>query len=218
MSEYLKIIYEGVTEISADEVMGAMVVGLALALACYGLCALGRKRANDPLPLLCGLIFAISALSMAIGVGHSRYRSLKGVSPNGWTATQSGPGGFPGPGGPGGGPPMHRPLGRALLHRADADRNGQLTPDEAARFVREADLAGKGWVDASDIDQAHRGPVGPRPLSDFHPDTARPGGDRVEKTPQSPLTGPVGPDQDSTGASGSLGSSEGTRAAGSRSG
>src|SRR5947209_4796842 len=132
MIEYLRLLYEGATEVSPDEVMGALMVGLALALACYGLCALGRTRSANPLPLLCGLFFLVSA---------------------------------------------------------------------------------------SEIDQAYQGPVGPPPIQYFHPDTYRPGRGRIEKTSYPPMTGSVGgPDQGSTGTRGPLDSTEGTRAADSRSG
>src|SRR5947209_3712619 len=76
MLEYLGAFYEGSTEISPDELIGALMIGLALAMACSGLCLLSRKRASNAFPVFCGLIFAVSAISMIVGIGHARFKFL----------------------------------------------------------------------------------------------------------------------------------------------
>ena len=98
---------------------------------------------------------------MAIGLGHSRYKSSQAGKS---LLASDRAGGFRAP---------TSPIGRRLLDDADLDGDGRLTPEEAARFVKGADLAGKGWANASDIDWARRESIVPRPIQDFHPDTAR---------------------------------------------
>ena len=141
MADFLRVVYEGVIEFSADEMMGALMIGLAVALACYGICHVGRKLSTNPLPLLCGLIFLVSTLSMAIGFGHSRSRPHGRFASFSRSNQPAAPGGYPGPGrprDPHGTPIEGRPIGRGLLHRADMNQDGQLTPEEAAEFVRKA--------------------------------------------------------------------------------
>jgi hypothetical protein len=167
MRQYLLTIYVAVTDISTNEVMAGLIIGFALALACSGLFLLARKWASDPLPLLCGLMFVVSAGSMAFGVGHSRYRVTKGLNTTGRSVAGSDRHSHrrPSPA-----PPMGLLFSRDLLLAADADGNGQLTPEEAARFIRQADTTEKGWVDISDIDRARKGRVGPPSMTDPHPD------------------------------------------------
>jgi hypothetical protein len=176
MGEYFDAFYEGSTEISPDEIIGALAIGLALAMACSGLCILGRKRAANVFPVFCGLIFAVSAISMVVGIGHARY---KYVGPGKRTlSTSSYPNalhhaGWPGP--PHAGPPMRRHLGRALLHEADANKDGRLTPEEAADYIREADSTGQGWVNADDLGPARRRHDAPPSVSENHPEPGAPG-------------------------------------------
>ena len=65
-----------------------------LALAAAGACLLVRKRVSDPFPVLCGMILLVSVLSMAFGLGHSRYkadrvgRSLAASNPSAGSAAQ----------------------------------------------------------------------------------------------------------------------------------
>ena len=164
MLKYLDAFYESVIDLSPDEMIGALVIGLGLAMACSGLCLLAHKKSPNPYPLLCGLIFVFCVSALAIGVGYTRIK-YTAVARNGGRNNPNvhlGMGPFPGrPGGPHGGPPMaHRP-GRPWLQEADADRNGQLTPEEAAQFVREADTTGKGSIDIAEFERSRRGHGGP---------------------------------------------------------
>ena len=163
MLEYLRDLCQVIGEVSPRDAVGGLVVALALALAGSGACLLARKRTADSLPASCALILLISVGSMAFGFGHSRTRlggsavSLAEVGPTT------------------GIPVRPEPIGRRLVDDADRDGDHRLTPEEAARFVKKADRAGKGWADASDIDRVLRIWVVPRPIQDFHPDTVRSG-------------------------------------------
>jgi Ca2+-binding EF-hand superfamily protein len=89
-----------------------------------------------------------------------------------------GPGGPPdGPGGPPGGGPGGRSgfgpgafLGPRILEAADANKDGRLSPEEAAigaaRFVREADTNNKGSLDQGTLAEAINQHIGPPPGSD----------------------------------------------------
>ena len=82
-----------------------------------------------------------------------------------------GPGGPPGFGGPGGfGPGMF--LAPVIIEEADADKDGRLSPEEAGKaaeaFVRDADKAKKGSLDADVLGRAVNRRIGPPP--GFGPD------------------------------------------------
>ena len=91
-----------------------------------------------------------------------------------------GPGGF-GPGGPGGPPGGFGPgtfLAPQILESVDADKDGRLSPAEAAkaaeRFVREADKEKKGSIDVGTLRDAINRRIGPPPGMD--PDDGPGGG------------------------------------------
>ena len=154
MRSYFQAVYQAITEVSPHEMVGGLLVGLTLSLAVAGICMLGRKKVADPFPFLCGLILLVSALSMTFGLGHSRYQATRSIQA---------PSGF--------GPrakdrfssPSNYPIGHRLIQEADADGDGRLTPQEAAEYIRRADLSGKGWADSSEIDKTPRGWAGARP-------------------------------------------------------
>jgi hypothetical protein len=159
--EYWQAVFRSVIDVSPREAIGGLIAGFALALAASGACALLRKRVSDPFPMSCGLILVACVLSMAFGLGHSGAR--RNPSVNSFTSTNPREGWRV----------MPPPIGRLLLADADLDGDGRLTPEEAARFVKKADVAGKGWANASEIDGARREWVVRRPIQDFHPDSYR---------------------------------------------
>jgi hypothetical protein len=195
MREYLSAFYEGSTEISPDEIIGALAIGLALAMACSGLCLLGRKRSSNVFPVFCGLIFGVSVISMVVGIGHARFKYMgSGKHTTSAHPIHNGspffngrpPLGWPGPP-PGGHPPRHF-LGRTLLHEADANKDGQLTPEEAAQYIREVDSGGRGWVNAQEIDQTLRHRDAPPAVGEHRPEppTAPELNPRIPERPDSP--------------------------------
>jgi hypothetical protein len=178
MTDYLSAFYEGATEISPDEIIGALAIGLALAMVCSGLCMLGHKRASNVFPVFCGLIFAVSTISMIVGLGHARSKYMgpvrrtdpTGQFPKGSPHFNARPPlGWPGP------PPMHPRIGRTLLHEADANKDGRLTPEEAAQYIRQSDTTGQGSVSAEDLDDNQRRHDAPRSAIENHPEPGPPG-------------------------------------------
>jgi hypothetical protein len=160
MNGFLEAIYQGVTNVSARDATGGLLIGLVMALAASKGCLILKKRIADPFPMLCGMILLVSVLSMALGLGYSHSQSDRTGRSLSASQRASGLGVLP------------PPIGRRLIDDADLNGDHRLTPEEAARFVKGADLAGKGWANASDIDQARRPWIAPRRIQDFHPDTA----------------------------------------------
>ena len=178
MNQYLRCIYEELIELSTDELITAIMIGLVLATALTGLYALARRKASDRLTLMIGLMILASIASMTLAIGYVRYRQESMSFINQVQATHPGPGGPP-PGASGHrGPPVGPDLGRVLAERfigsADADADGRLSPEEAARaaerFVREAAAGQTGSIDVEALSRAFNrrsglppgfGPVGP---------------------------------------------------------
>jgi hypothetical protein len=191
MIETLRSTFDVFVDRSPGDLIGAGMIALTLALAMTGLYALLRRRklTSEPLTGLIVLMLLANVASMALAAGYltKTWKAERGV-PGGekpTTAWWPPPGGFkpgvPGhhgsPGGPGpfGGPAQ---IGQVFAV-ADLDKDGRLTPEEIAQFVRTADANGKGSVNEDDFYAAIRrhlssppGPVGPPPPS-ADPDESR---------------------------------------------
>ena len=158
MKSYLGATYAGIVGASSKEIVGALLIGLALALLASGLARLARRKLADPGPILCVATLVACVLSMALGLGYERHRAnLEGLS----LSKDDPKAGFR---------ILPPPIGRRLVHDADLDRDGHLTPEEAARFVRAADSASKGWADAREFDRIRRPWIAPRSIQDSEPD------------------------------------------------
>ncbi|MBX6315822.1 MAG: hypothetical protein IRY99_23350, partial [Isosphaeraceae bacterium] len=59
--------------------------------------------------------------------------------------------------------PPYRFLAARFVALIDEDKDGHISPDEAAQFVRQADVGGKGYADMEDIDAAVSDRTGPPP-------------------------------------------------------
>jgi hypothetical protein len=112
----------------------------------------------------------------ALGRAINRLMGPPDGGPGGPPNGPGGPGGPPnGPGGPGGGPGGPGGfgpgtfLGPRILEAADANKDGRLSPEEAAigaaRFVREADTNKKGSLDQGTLAEAINQHIGPPPGS-----------------------------------------------------
>ena len=111
-----------------------------------------------PVVVIAGAALTIAALIAAVPqqpgrLGEAPDAARKGANPPS------------GPGGPGFGPGTF--LAPQALAAADTDKDGQLTPIEAAsaarRFVQDADVDKKGSVDAQTLGQAINRKIGPPP-------------------------------------------------------
>jgi hypothetical protein len=193
MIETLRSTLDAFIDRSPGDLIGAVMIALTLALAMTGLYALLRRRkpTSEPLTGLIVLMLVANVASMALAGGYltKTWKAERGV-PGGekpTTAWWPPPGGFkPGvagqsgsPGGPPGSPWCGDPNVGQVFAVADLDKDGRLTPDEVAQFVRMADANGKGSVNEGDFYAAIRrhlsappGPVGPPPPP-ANPDESR---------------------------------------------
>ena len=118
-----------------------------------------------------GLVATIGLVVVAASAVQDEGGSPEpGFQPPGPGFQPPGPGG---PGGPGGPPPGFGPgmfLGPAILEVADANKDGRLSPEEAAgaaeRFVRTADRDKKGGLDLAALRDAINAQLGPPPGAD----------------------------------------------------
>jgi hypothetical protein len=185
MIETLRSTLDVFLDRSPGDLIGAVMIALVLALAMTGLYALRRKKTAEPLIVLIALMLVANVASMALAAGYlvKAWKSEAKV-PGGSTPTTGmwpPSGGFkpgvPGhsgsPGGPPAGPWCADPHVGQVFAVADLDKNGRLTPEEVALFVKRADSSGKGSIDERDFSSAVRehlaapnGPVGPPPPTD----------------------------------------------------
>ncbi len=148
--EYLNSVGDAVVDRSLQELIGAIMVALALALATAGLYALGRRKVSDSAMLVTCLTIVSSVASMALAAGYltERERRQRQEIPG---ARSSG----------------FRPraavsrgdlMAREIMKMADTDGDHSLSTEEAARaadsFIRAADASGKGSLDAPSLAKA----------------------------------------------------------------
>lgn len=136
--QLLNASYNFLTDRSPDDLIKSSFALLVLALVIGGIHALVRHKRPDNFAANLIAILATAVVSAVLAVGYAA--STPGAMRD-FTFDNPPPGGF----GPG------LALAPQILSLADADKDGLLTPHEAAgaaeRFVREADIGKKGSVD-----------------------------------------------------------------------
>ncbi|MDR3632507.1 MAG: hypothetical protein P4L84_01655 [Isosphaeraceae bacterium] len=155
---FLESMSDAILNRSPEELIGALLIVAVTAIVMAGLYALGRTKWSPSPTFVGGLALAAGALCMAVGAGYIEYTAThqtygSAVNPLAFARRPSG--------GPGRGtlpPPWSFPgagwsSGFHVVVAADENRDGHLTPDEAARLVRKADTDGDGSVDFRDIDR-----------------------------------------------------------------
>ena len=158
MTEYLQSLTDAVLDRTTEELLGAVMIALALALALAGLYALGRRKLKDPIMLMTGLMLFANLASMVVAAAYV-VKARKDITSDGRNAAFPPLAGHLGHGGP---PSNHgRPDGPpgsavafGIVKTADTNNDGKLSPDEAAAFVRLADTSGKGSIDGHDLETA----------------------------------------------------------------
>jgi hypothetical protein len=144
---FLDSVGNAVLDRSPDELIVALFVAGALALILTGLFILGRRKVRSHATFAGGLILVASILSMVGAAGYVDSRT--GVSRDRRRSDRPNS------------VPVREPRragaswtsGLHMVTVADSDRDGRLTPEEVARFVREADADGDGSVDFREIDR-----------------------------------------------------------------
>lgn len=151
---YLGSISDAILNRSAAELIGALIIALAVAIVVAGLYVLGRRKSSPSPTFVGGLALVAGALCMALAAGYIQYLETDWIS---GTAKQQ-PAQVRWPViGPGQGmqslPGMGWSSGFHVVVAADENRDGRLTPEEMAELVRKADTDGDGSVTFQDIDQ-----------------------------------------------------------------
>ena len=141
MPQYFVSMGNAVVDRSPDELIGAVIVALALSLAMAGLYCIARRKANENLLPIIGLMIVANLLSMVVGMGyvaHAR-KAPSGIRP---------------------GIPFvpEAALIEAIFETADKNGDGMLSSEEASqgaeRFVQGADASGTGLVDPQSLRRA----------------------------------------------------------------
>jgi hypothetical protein len=155
---FIDSIPDAILDRSPEELIGALLIAGAIAIVAAGLYALNRRK-SIPSPSIVGaLSLAAGASCTALAAGYIEHAETNRTS--GSAANHPAPERRP-PGGPGRvtPPPPWNFSGSGwssgfhIVVAADENRDGRLTPEEAARLVRKADSDGDGSVDFRDIDR-----------------------------------------------------------------
>jgi hypothetical protein len=145
MSEYFESLESAVVDRSPDELVAAIVIALALALAFAGVSLVGRRNVRNALMPMIALMLVANLASMAVGAGYLLHvdRQLGYLQKNN---NQNAPNGSD---------PM---LVDTIFRAADKNEDGLLSGEEAslaaAEFVRKVDANGKGLIDVRSLEHA----------------------------------------------------------------
>lgn len=156
---FLSSIVNAIVDRTPAELIGALLVSGAVAAVVAALHVRGRRKEPLSPTFIGGITLGAGLACMALTAGYIEYAAspLKnngaGAIPQsvaGWAPAGQGGSNPPAPWGTYG---AGWSSGVHIVMAADEDHDGRLTPDEAARFVRQADIDGDGTVDAQDIDK-----------------------------------------------------------------
>lgn len=157
MHDFVEGIANTIVDRSADELIGAVMIALALALAFAGLDYVGRRKARDNRMPMIVIMIGSNLVSMAVAAGYvAHIRKARAA-----LSREMASGGFF---------RVDPVRVESIFRTADKNRDGLLSSEEAAvsaaEFVRRADAKGNGLIDPSDLEQAlwaTGGRRGPRP-------------------------------------------------------
>ena len=159
---FLESIPDAILNRSPEELIGAMLIAALIGIVMASLYALNRRK-SPPSPTFVGVLALVAGASgMALAAGFFERGETGSMA--GWPKTLRSPRPLGGTGGRGMPPPwlFSGPGWSSGFHvvlAADGDRDGRLTPDEAARLVRKADSDGDGSVELPRHRSAHGGPL-----------------------------------------------------------
>jgi hypothetical protein len=81
--EYARSVFDALSDRKPQELIGAIVVGMALAVAFSGLYRRWRRKVGDAQTLLCSLMLLANVASMTIAAGYLRYAGRDDQTPDG---------------------------------------------------------------------------------------------------------------------------------------
>lgn len=144
---YLESVRDAVLERSSRELVAAFFIAATAAMFTSGLFILFRRRMGDVIGLVAGLTMASVVAGMALTAGYLRLQAtMAGANDFPARLSDSAPGSrasrFHGPRRGTGFRPMPSPGALFVFAAdgaADGERDGRLSPDEVAQFIRGAD-------------------------------------------------------------------------------
>ena len=147
MHNFLDALTNVVVDRSADELIGAVLVALGLALAFAGLDFITRRKARENRMPMIVLMIAANLASMALAAGYLVYhKKARGVSAHEANQTAA--------------VRLELMLVESIFRAADKNGDGLLSSEEAAAaaadLVKEADHTGSGSIDAPTLEHALR--------------------------------------------------------------
>lgn len=164
MNEFLGSTTNVIVDRTPDELIGAVLLAVIVALVVTGLYRVGRRKtkSDDNAVLITSLVLFANLVTMALAAGYVIHvRKNFGLSE---PSRQSGMAfrGEPIAGHQGsfvirGAPPSIAPGPPpvfSIVEAADTDQDGRLSPDEAAFFVRTLDIESQGSIHLLDIIRA----------------------------------------------------------------
>ncbi len=152
-------------ELSPDVMIAGVVLALLFSLTTAHLYAFWRKRKppQDSTSVLSGVMLVPVLVAMILCMGYERYRVDQRQNAQIEAARMSTLMGEPSPRFDGDRPHRawledrgHKPPTQAFFKVADTNNDGQLSPEEAAQFVRSADTDGDGKIDAEVLESTVR--------------------------------------------------------------
>lgn len=164
MGRYASSVVNLLIDRKPDELIGAILLALILSLLLSGVYSVWRRKASDPTLLLTCLALVVNLVGMILagGLVNMWWEKAKQQQPPVRSAFM-----------PGDRPPMPPGEGRSILlarrivEAADADHNGEITPEEAAAaaaaFIRQAEKDVGHTLDEPALRDALRGQLGPPP-------------------------------------------------------
>jgi len=166
--KYFSAISDAVLDRSANELIGAVLLAVVVALIIAGLHALCWRKVSEQATLVGGLTIFANIVCMVVAVGYVEALRKPWATSQGWVSPGDNRHHAQGAGPRG---PRHAPAfgswspGFQMVAAADTDRNGRLTKEEVAQLVQKADGDGDGSVDFRDIDAFLRNRM--RPSASF---------------------------------------------------
>jgi hypothetical protein len=147
MHDFLDALTNVIVDRSADELIGAVIVALGLALAFTGLDFISRRNARESRMPMIVIMIAANLVSMAFAAGYVAYlRKSRGASASERNQMAS--------------LRLEPVLAESIFRAADKNVDGQLSSEEAAvaaaEFVRQADHTGNGSISGPTLEHALR--------------------------------------------------------------
>jgi EF hand len=156
--KFLECIADAFLDSTAEELIGAMLIVVGIAVLMSALCVLRSRKASPSPTFVGGLVLGAGASCMVLATGYFRYaetvripgpashlpfipkRPIGGLLPD------------PPP------PPRHNlgigwSSGVQIVLAVDENHDGRITVEEASQLVRKADTDGDGSVNSHDIDR-----------------------------------------------------------------